>query len=125
AVRQGRRRVEDLRHAASDGLGENALALQNGRDRRDHGPAGSLPLPLIVGEEERAAALNRSAGDAAELVPSEFRLGRDGRGEEVASVERLVAEELEAGSVELVRARALGEVDDAAVEAPELGGRAV
>ena len=46
-------------------------------------------------------------------------------GEEVARVQGLVPEELEYRAVQRIAARLGRQVDDAAVEAPEFGGRAV
>ena len=120
-----RRRVVDHRHPPADRLGEDALALERGRHRRDHRPADRLALALIIGEEERRALPDRPAGHAAELVSSEPRRGRGARREEVAGVEVLVTRELEQAAVQVVLAGLRRQVDDAAVEAAELGRRAV
>ena len=64
----------------ADGLGEDALTLQQRRNGGDHGPADRLPLSLIVDEEERAVSANGPADNAAELVASKLRLaGRRSR----------------------------------------------
>ena len=91
-----RRRVVDDRHAAADGFGEDALTLQQRRHRGDDRAADRLPLPLIVGKEERAVPPNRPADHAAELMAAKLRLGRIRRREVVPRVQRLVPEELEA-----------------------------
>ena len=105
AAGRRRRRIVDGRNASADGLGEDALALQQRRHRGDHRAADRLPLALVVDEEERPIAPNRPADDAAELVAAELRLDRVGRGEEVARVQRFVAEELEGGAAKRVAAR--------------------
>src|SRR5215207_6457056 len=75
---------------------------------------------LVLREVEAAAALAEAQqGDgaaevAAELVALEGRRVRQRRAEEVARVERVVAQELEQLAVPLVRARARGDVDDRA-----------
>ena len=51
-------------------------ALQQRRHGRDHRAADGLPLPLVVGEEERPVPPDRAADDAAELVAPELRLDR-------------------------------------------------
>jgi hypothetical protein len=124
-VGDGRRRVVDHGHAAGNRLGEDALPLQRRWHGGDHGAADVLPLPLVVDEEERPVSTQWATEHAAELVAAEFRLDRVGRREEVARVQRLVPEELEAGPAERVRTRLRGEVHHPAVEASELGRRAV
>ncbi len=118
------RGIEDGRHLAGDRFREDTLALQRRRHRRDDGARDVLALSLIVGEEERPIAPQGTAGRGAELVAAVLRL-RPGGLEEVARVERFVAQEFERVAVQRVRAGARREIDDAAVEAPELGGRAV
>ena len=71
------------------------------------------------------SAHQRAAERAAELIAAVVRLHRVRRLKEVPRVQRLVAEELEAAAVKRVRAGLGRQVDDAAVEAAELGGRAV
>jgi hypothetical protein len=92
---------------------------------RDHRPADRLPLSLVVDEEERPIAHDRPAEHAAELIAAELRLLGVRRGEDVARVQRLVTEELERRAMEGVGARLGRQVDDAAIEAAELGWRTV
>ena len=101
---------------------EIAAPHLGGRDRGNHGPALVLAQALVVAEEERLVAQQRSAERAAELMGVERRLGRR---EEVPRVERLVAVVLEQRSAELVGAGADAQVDDRAAEHAELGGRVV
>ena len=101
---------------------EIAAPHLGGRDRGNHGAALVLAQALVVAEEERLVAQQRSAERAAELMRVERRLGRR---EEVARVERLVAVVLEQRAAELVGARADAQVDDGAAEHAELGGRVV
>src|SRR6185503_18472865 len=110
---------------ACDRLGEHALPLQDGWDRRDHGAADGLPLPLVVSEEEGAVAPDRAAEHSAELVTPELRLDGRSRGEEVARVQGFVPEELERRAAKRVAPRPGRQVDDAAVEAAEFRRRAV
>ena len=103
ALRAGtspRRRIVDHRHAAGDRLGEDALPLQQRRHRRDHRAADGLPLPLVVGEEERPVASDRPAEHAAELVAAELAAWSPVGREVVARVQRFVAEELEDAAAE-------------------------
>ena len=86
-----------------------------------------LPQSLVAPEVEQRVLDDRAAGRAAELVARERRIHlRAGRGvdriEEVRLVELAVAEELEHGAVEAVRARLRDGADHAAGGAAELGG---
>src|SRR5207302_5485298 len=86
-----------------------------------------LPQSLVAPEVEQRVLDDRAAGRAAELVARERRIHlRAGRGvdriEEVRLVELAVAEELEHGAVEAVRARLRHGADHAAGGAAELGG---
>ena len=69
---------------------------------------------LVNGKEERAAADDRTAERAAELVALERMRIRRGELEEVARVERVVTEEFVGLAAELVGARARDQVDDRA-----------
>ena len=84
------RRVEDGRNTRADRFGEDALALQHGGDRRDHGSIDRLPLALIVQKEECRILTNRPANNAAELIAPKPRFDRIRRGKEVSRVERFV-----------------------------------
>src|SRR5262249_30806725 len=108
-----------------DGFRENALPLQQRRNGRDHRATDVLPLTLIVHEEERAIADERPAERPARLVPAIVRLDGIHRLEEVPRVERFIPEELESCPVPCVGAALRRQVDDAAVEAAEFGGRTV
>ena len=66
-----------------------------------------------------------SAGDAAELIAAKQRFDRVGRGKEISRVQRLVPEELEGAAPKRIAPGLGRQVDDPAVEAAELGGRAV
>ncbi len=79
---------------------------------------------LEVAEEEEAVVEDGSAQRSAVEVAAVLGLAAGG-GEVVARVEVFVAEELEEAAVEGVGAGAGGDVDDAAVEAAELGGDVV
>ena len=121
-----RRRIVDRRHATGDRFREDSSALQGRGDGRDAHASDALPAALVVHEEERPVLRDRPAQDEAELVAAEVRfvgVVRDGGREEVPRVQRLVAQELECRAVELIAPRPGGQVDDAAVEAPELGRR--
>ena len=118
-------RIVDDRHASGDRLGEDALPLQQRRHGRCDGSADVLTLPLIVHEEERAVLHDRPAEHAAELVPAVLRLRGIGLLEVVPRVEVLVPEELEQVAMKGVAPRLGREVDHAAIETAELGGRAV
>ncbi len=121
-----RGRIVDGRHAAADRLGEHALPLQQRRHRRDHRAADGLPLALVVDEEERPVAANRAADDAAELVAAERRL--DGIGRARRSCGRSAPRARKNSNTVPCNGVAAGlgrQVDDAAVEAAELGRRAV
>ena len=122
--RRGRRVVDD-RHASGDGFREDALPLERGRHRGDHRPADGLPLPLVVEEEERAVAPDRTADHSAELVAAKLRLHGARRREEVSRVHRFVPGELEDASAQRIATRLGRQVDHAAVEPAELGRRAV
>src|SRR5262249_60234085 len=81
-----------------------------------------------VAKEVLLVLYDRPSGYEAELVAPEVVLvgvlGRRRR-EEVPRVQGLVAEELERRAVQLVGPRLRAQVDDAAVEASELGGRRI
>src|SRR5205085_2320974 len=140
------RRVEEVR--ARDELDE--LRDDGIRDRRPLRVAEdqaveveALALPkALVGEEEEGSVLagvdggaaraearqvERAADVAAELVALEGRRVVQREVEEVARIERVVAQELEQLAVEFVRAGARGDVDDRAGVAAVLGaeGRVV
>ena len=104
--------------------GEDALALGEGGDGGDAGDADELADSLVVAEEEEAVAEDGEAEGSAIEVAAVLGLAAGG-GEVVAGVEVFVAEELEEAAVEGVGAGAGGDVDDAAVEAAELGGDVV
>lgn len=78
------------------------------------GESQTLPLtkPFIAEEEERAVLSNRAAERCAELIALEGR--RFQSVEEVARVERIIAQELECFSMKPIRARARGNVHDRA-----------
>lgn len=122
--RHGRGGIVDGREASGNRLREDPLSLQQRGYRRDHRPRDVLPLPLVVDEEERAVPPDWSARHSAELVAPERRF-LPAWGEWVARVERLVAHETEETAGDLVPARSCGQVDDTAVEPPELRGWAV
>src|SRR5262249_46646271 len=98
-------RIEDRRNLASGRFGKEPLLLKPRRYSRNDVSRDGLPLPLVVGEEERPIALDRTAGRSAELAPPVFRFWT-GRLKEVARVQVLVAQELERVSRKGVRARA-------------------
>src|SRR5213075_1714073 len=75
-----------------------------------HVEALSLTQTLVGGEEKHPVAKDRSATGAAELVAIErVRIGRI-EFEEVARIERVVAEELVTLAVEIVGARSRDEI---------------
>ena len=120
-----RRRIVDDRHTPADGLGEDPLPLQGGRHRGNHRAADRLALALIVGKEERAVFPDRATEYGTELIAAVRRLHRIGGREDVARIERFVAQKLEAGAVHVIGARLRRQVDDATVEAAEFSRRTV
>src|SRR5207302_8462509 len=60
----------------------------------------------------RAIPANRSAEGRPKIVPSEWRLGHSGGVEKVPGIHRAIAEEIKKLTVEIVGARARGDVDD-------------
>jgi hypothetical protein len=112
--------VVDVRDA-----GEDALALVEGRDGGDAGDADVLLDALVVAEEEEAVVDDGCAERCAVEVAAVLGLAGGGGGEVVAGVEGFVAEEIEDAAVDGVGAGARGYVDDASVEAAELGGDVV
>ena len=112
-------------YLAGDGLGEDALPLQDRGHCRDHRSANRLALALIVDKEERAIPQDGAAERATKLIASIVRLRLAGRLEVVPRVQRLVAEELEHVAVEAIRAALGREIDDAAVETAEFRRRTV
>ena len=127
AASDGRRcrRIVNDGDAPADGLGEDALSLQDCWDGRDHGSADRLPLPLVVGEKEGSILPNRTSDDTAKLIPTKPGLDRIRGGEVVPGIQCFVSEEFECGAVKSVAPGPGRQVDDAAVEAPELGWRTV
>ena len=89
----------------------------DGGDARD---ADQLLDALIVSEEEEAVVDDGRAEGGSEEVAAVLGFA-GGAGKIVASVQAFVAEELEEGAVDGIGAGARGDVDDAAVEAAELG----
>src|SRR5262249_58691482 len=77
------------------------------------------------GEEERVAARKGAAGGAADVVAAVLGFPGGGALKVVAGVEILVAQDLDPVTVERVRACFGGEIAAPAVEAAELGRRAV
>src|SRR5207237_4826283 len=92
----------------------------SGRNRGDDRLSEVLLQSFVPAEEEDLVPAQRSACDAAVLMPRERRRLADV--EVVARVHLAVAEELEAGSVQLVAAGLGGDVDDAAHRAAVVGG---
>ena len=86
------------RHRAGRQNAAPRVVVGHGGDARDAEP---LDEALVGAEEERAVACERPAGDGAELMAGEIRLGLARRIEEVARVERGVAMELERRAVQL------------------------
>ena len=82
-------------------LGEDTLALGQRGNYAESGDAGAQPRALPIHKEERRVFLDGSAESRAILIPPEFRI-RSGLREQVARIERLVAEELKQASVELI-----------------------
>ena len=106
------RRPRSPRRAASpDGHRERARLLA------------PQPLALVAREEEGPIAHERPAQRAAELVLAQQRHGLVLGVEVAARVELLVAQELEGAAVQLVGARAGGDVDQRRRLAAELGRR--
>ena len=106
----------------SEKFGEAAVALRRRRHRR-HPRARLLDqAALVVGEPERLAADDRTAGGEAELVRQVLALLDAGAvGEEVVGVQRVVAVELPHAAAELVGARLERRVEHRAAGAPVLG----
>ena len=98
---------------------EPSLARGRGGNRGHGGDPFVQADPLVVGEEEGLVLPDRRPQGGAELVAGQGRL-RGGLVEVVARVQRVVAEELVAGAVEGVRARARDRVDDASRRAAVL-----
>src|SRR5262249_1057117 len=73
-----RERIEDRRAEGAEIAGGEHLALEERRDRRHHGPRLPNANALIVGEEKRPAADDRTARRRAELVAPESRSRRAG-----------------------------------------------
>ena len=137
-VHPGRQRVVDRDEDAVGPAEVAEIAVPCLRSR--HGVDEHLPAlffqPRVVGEEERPVVAvvepgdhDGAAGRAAELVPVERRLGIDLQRavgerhlphEEVARIERVVAEVLEHRAVQHVASRLRRDRDDAGA-APELG----
>jgi hypothetical protein len=101
-VRERRARIADGRQRIVDRRPASEVTHALFRCRHDHVDDVSLvaPLPLVAGEEERAAFQNRTTQCSAELIALEVLLLR---GEEVLRVERVIAQELERAPVEGVR----------------------
>src|SRR5205085_4984729 len=76
------------------------------------------PRPLIGAEEEGLIPADGTADGAAELIALE---GRDGVGEKVARIQILIAQELEGGAVQAIRAGTRHGIHGGARIAPELG----
>src|SRR5205823_4878792 len=104
---------------------ENPLTLQHRGHRGDYRPADVLPLALVIHEEERAIPHQWASEGTAELIASVLGVRGVRRLEEIARVERLVPQELESCPMPRVGTALRRQVDDAAVEAPELRGRTV
>ena len=117
--RPGRVRLAGQRMHHRDA--EDALPLRQRRDCREHQRALGLPEPLIVGEEERPIAIDGTAGDEAELIAAQRRLGAAGRLEEAGRVHRRVAEELPCAAAKLIGPRSVRGVDDGTAAAAVLG----
>ena len=81
------RRIEDRRR-------EDPLPLGQRRNHAESRDARPLPRALPIGEEKRLVGLQRTAQSQAVLVAAELRL-RPRLREQVARIERLVAEEFE------------------------------
>jgi hypothetical protein len=113
------------RDASTNRLGEHSLSLQQRRNGRKHGPPDRLPLTLVVQKEERPIPNERSAQRAAVLVAPELRLRGIRPREDIAGVQRLVPEELEAGAVKRVASGPGRQVHDAPIESTEFGRRTV
>src|SRR5262249_2004861 len=117
-------RVEDGIESA-----EVADAPAEWRHRGKKGLAGTDAGALIVREEESpvlpaiAGQGDWAADSGAELVHAERRL--DVAGEKVPRIEGAVAQELEYGSMELVRARLQVDVHHCAAGAPEFGAHRI
>ena len=123
AVRRNGVVVERLsRHRIADRGRENAGPVVEGRHARQARHAAGDPRAFVVGEEERPSLDHRAAQVAAELVLVVGRLRRVGAlREEVDGVERLVAEVLVGGAVEVVRAGLRRDADRGARRASVLG----
>src|SRR4030095_15386019 len=106
--------------------GKVAAALRHRRHVRDRHAPDQLARPLEVAEEESTILDDRAADGEAVLVAAEDRLfrvgGRRGR-EQVAGVQRLVAQKFKCCPVQFVRAGFGRQVNDAPGESPALARR--
>ena len=114
----GRRVVNDTRQ-----LGKVAPPHGQARHRRESRHSLCLAAALVVAEEERLVLEHRAAEGAAELILREIGLGTvRAVVEEVVRVEGIVAVELEAAAVQLVRTGLDLQVDYATQRAAEFRG---
>ena len=107
-------RVRDQRNQLPDHRIGRGGALRVAQHDAVQVHALTLSEPFVGGEVERPPALDRAADRSAELVPPERMRIRRREFEEVARIERIVAEELEDVAVNLVGARSRDEIDDRA-----------
>ena len=116
-VRPRRERIEDANQLAvlRERLREVAVALRERRHRRGHFRRAVLAQPFVRGHEEGFPTSDRAARDAAELAALKVAERRACLLREVVVlVERGVPEELVGAAVEVVRARLVDDVEDAA-----------
>src|SRR6185503_1818459 len=108
--------------------GKVAAALRQGGHVRDQHAPDQLARALEIPEEERVIFFDGAAYDKAILIAAENRLvwivSRSWC-EQIAGIQDFVAQELKRGTVQIIRARLGGQIDHAAIEAPEFGGRRV
>ena len=127
AVRAGRGRggIEDGRNPSADRFREHALPLKHRWNRRDHGAADGLPLALVVTEEERRSRRIGPPSTSAELVAPELRLRGAGRGKKLRAFSASCRKNSNAVPRNVFVPRLGRQIDDAPVEAAELGRRTV
>ena len=123
----GRRVDRSPGRRAADGAGaEIAVAFRQRRHLRDARAAAVLEVPLETSEDEQLVLKDWTADKSAEIIPLQLALGLVVLLEEVIrGVERVVTDEVEPATAELVRAAAGHDVDLRAAGAAELGAVAV
>src|SRR5262249_46499407 len=118
-----RRRLQEERRAKT--ARKVSATLRDRRNVRDQDSADELAHALEIAEEEGVIFDDPSPGGKTVLVTAEDRFVRVGGRrwrEQVARVQRFVAQELECSAVQVIRPCFGRQIDDSAVKTTELGG---